>query len=97
MESLQVRAAALVQAGMLKWIDLARECHISTAVISLWKAAKYTGNVRSLERKIEIIVRRFEAVPVRLTPKDQTTLTRLLQLLDESDDRTAILATLARF
>jgi hypothetical protein len=97
MESLQVRAAALVEAGMLKWIDLARACEKSTATLSLWKCGRYTGNVRALERRIEAVVRTFEQVPQRLTAKDQSTLTRLLQLLDESDDRTALLATLARF
>jgi hypothetical protein len=95
--SLPDRVTVLVENGQLKWIDLARECKKSTATLSLWKHGKYTGNVKALERSIERIVRRFEQVPTRLTSRDSNTLTKLLQLLDESDDRTSILATLVRF
>jgi hypothetical protein len=96
-ETLQARVITIVERGELKWIDLAQECEFSTATLSLWKHGKYTGNVKALERKIERIVRRFEQAPTNLTQHDQHTLTKLLALLDESDDRTAILATLARF
>lgn len=77
--------------GEFSAAELSREIGFSTASVSLWRNDKNPRDITALETKIRRYLRSRH-----LSAHDEKLLISLLRLLDESDNRNALIAFLVR-
>lgn len=80
-----------IKANEFSAAELSAALSVSTTSVSLWRNNKYARDVSTLETKIRRFLRSRS-----LSAHDEKILVSLLRLLDESEDRTALIGYLVR-
>lgn len=91
----------LLASEVLKQKDIAEATHYGRSTISMWLNGGYNRDATNIEAAVRKFIAPYleEDQPAlgRLSARDQRRLTDLLSILDDADDRSNLIAALARF